>query len=184
MDPASAFRIAGATRAATARSYDDLIDEATTGALVLRTPTWQNLAWMTLCLALASPALLIHPAPAIVIAAAAFFALGAIVFALSCLPGAAYLRLTARGITVVNLFRRSTFAWDDVTSIGITTLQNRTIVGFDSRSVAERNPKLAALNVAMCGYRCVLNDSYGLPIQTLASLMIDARARALDRETI
>lgn len=185
MAPSPPFRVAGSISTGTTRSYESLVDEATTGELVLRVPLWVNLGWMTLWLAPASLAFFINPLPldATEVALCAISGLGVISVALSCHPKASYVSLTARGMTVVNFFRSYSFAWNDVSNIGITNVQNRTLVGFDRISATAANPFLAALAVKMAGFQCLLYRTYGLPVRTLATLMVDLRQRALERES-
>lgn len=109
-----------------------------------------------------------------------FFSIGAIVAAISLLPGMGSLTLDGTGFTIVVLFRRrQQLRWQDAKdfeSVVIPFTTQKT-VAFDVRSLAGR--ALAKLSVVISGHDGALPDTYGLSADDLARLMAQWREQAI-----
>jgi hypothetical protein len=160
-----------------------LAEPARVVAAILRVRRWKLIRLITISLALAIPGLFdggIMP-----LIGTGFFGLGAIVFAILLLPGAAWLRLEPAGFTVCHLFRKRSTPWSEVTDFGVALAGRKKLVGYNSRSVTEHSPRIAALSTALSGYNAALPDTYGPRAAELAALLNEvlwraARARGLD----
>jgi hypothetical protein len=110
-----------------------------------------------------------------------FFGAGAVAFAILLLPGASFLKLTRDGMTVVSLFRRSTYRWDDIDSFGVMSLEKfggTKYVGIIF-SASYQGHKIGRKMVAtMTGFQGGLPDTYGMSADDLVDLLSDWRLRA------
>jgi hypothetical protein len=159
-----------------------LAEPARVVAAILRVRRWKLIRLIAISLALAIPGLFDG---GIVLIGTGFFGLGAIVFAILLLPGAAWLRLEPAGFTVCHLFRKRSTPWSEVTDFGVALAGRKKLVGYNSRSVTEHSPRMAALSTALSGYNAALPDTYGPRAAELAALLNEvlwraARARGLD----
>jgi hypothetical protein len=115
-----------------------------------------------------------HPLAAYVVIG--FFGLCAVVVAINLLPRSSYLRLTAAGFEICNLFRSRFIAWKDVSRFGVTRVGNREMVGWDPLPPIST---LGKTNQALCGYASAFPDTYGLKAEKLAELLNSVRDRHL-----
>ena len=111
--------------------------------------------------------------------AVAFFGLCAIVFAVTLLPGAAYLRLERSGFAVCSLLRSDRlWRWDEVQGFRTYDLPGGVRhVGFDFAPGAQ--PTGSELAKRLARVEGALPSTYGLPAEDLAGLMNRWREQCL-----
>lgn len=114
---------------------------------------------------------------------AGFFAIGAVVGALQLIPGSCALIATKEGLTIVNLFRKSTIAWEDIDRFYVVALSARgftvhRMVGFDFAPSCDRARRGRALASTIAGCEGALPDTYGLSAEQLADLLDRYLAKA------
>lgn len=100
-----------------------------------------------------------------------FFGLGAIVFALSLLPGANGLSLDENGFVVRSLFRSHRTEWKDVAGFRPVRIGARRMVGFDFLPGSGPGPRLRRANIAVAGVEAALPDGYGMSVDRLSALL-------------
>ncbi len=109
-----------------------------------------------------------------------FFALCMAVGAVSLLPGAGNLTLTADGFEVCNLFKRFSVPWADASGFRVEeiddgeSVRSSKFVGFDVRTAGIGPQRRGATKVGGA-----LPDNYRLSYEELAALMTRWRAKAL-----
>jgi len=98
-----------------------------------------------------------------------FFGLCAIVFFITLLPTAAYLRLEEDGFTFVSLFKKSKIRWADVECFYPGRVGRNRMVLFDF--ITQRKSRMQQVSVAICGHDGGLPDTYGMSTEALAELL-------------
>ena len=108
----------------------------------------------------------------------AFFGLGVPVSIAAMLPGAGGLTLDRGGFEVVNLFRRQSYTWAEVSGFKKAQLvyQNEMVV-FDHAGA--KGKMIASVNTGLVGRNAGLPDTYGFSTDVLADLMARWRDRAM-----
>jgi hypothetical protein len=112
------------------------------------------------------------------LAAAVFFGIGAVVFAILLLPGAAFLKLDSDGLTVCALYRATFTSWDAVEGFGVTQVGLRKFVGVALTEPGKTKSLMARFNTGVIGFDGMLPDTYGMTAADLAVLLNDALALA------
>jgi hypothetical protein len=146
---------------------------------VLRPSKHRMLTWVGVCLAfVAAGAFLMTTGEfAWGVAAVGFFGLGAIVLAMTLLPGASFLKLEREGFEIRSLFRSGSYRWSDVQEFRPVAIppSGLTLVGFNFSRDAR--PAAAWLSGSVAGVEGCLPDTYGLSAEELASVMEAWRTR-------
>lgn len=112
----------------------------------------------------------------------ALCASGALVGAVSLLPGASWLKLHEEGFTQCSLFRQRTTRWEEVDKFQIVTTRQLGIpikrhVGWTFATSRKRPAALKAVRF-LVGFDAALADNYGMKAQELAVLLETWRQRA------
>lgn len=105
---------------------------------------------------------------------AGFFGVCTVVAAALILPGASYLRLTAEGFTVCNLYTRYSVKWAEIGPCFPRFMAGRKRVLFQFTDPA-RSPRVQGMARAIWGAEGALPDTYGMSTDTLANLMNEWR---------
>jgi hypothetical protein len=112
-----------------------------------------------------------------------FFGLCAIVFLITLIPGASYLRLQKEGLEVCSLFRRNTTKWQEVECFGIYTgsrraFRNKVMINLTLEK--ESNPRMAAMRARarrLSGFDGMLPDTYGMKAENLVALLTEWKTK-------
>lgn len=142
--------------------------------MTLRPSPWKTLALMAVsAIFVAAGVWMLPEEPLIGYLCVSFFGLGLIVFPISLLPNASYLRLTREGFTFCSLFRSHTVAWTDVAEFFVVTIGRNKMVGW--HYVPEYPDQAVGRAVAdsLTDLEGALPDTYGLKPEVLAALMND-----------
>lgn len=110
-----------------------------------------------------------------------FFGLVAMVGLVQLIPGASSLTLDATGFEVVKFFRRSRRRWSEVGDFAVWRHAGNDLVVFEAARPAPA--ALASANRALTGRGAGLPDTYGLPAEDLATLLVAWQWRALAAAT-
>ncbi|MBV8889576.1 MAG: hypothetical protein JO305_07895 [Alphaproteobacteria bacterium] len=112
------------------------------------------------------------------VATVVFFGLGTVVFGITLLPGAAYLKLEATGFTVCSLFRKRFTPWQAVEHFGVTQIVLRKYVGIAFTPAGKQEIAMSRVNTRLIGFDDMLPDTYGRSAEELTALLNDALALA------
>lgn len=99
------------------------------------------------------------------------FGLGALVLLIQAVPGASYLKLDERGLTIHSLFRSTSFPWSEIAVIAPGRLGGRPRVLFNLTTESQRKRRLRRFNVRLVGAEAALPDNYGMSAQRLAEVL-------------
>jgi hypothetical protein len=162
---------------------DSMMAEPTLGELplVLRSSPMRNSVMLLVCLAfVATGVLMARDGHGMGYFCAAFFGLGAVVFAVNLHPRAGYLRLETESFTVCSLFRTHTVLWSDVETFGVMKIRHNKMVAWNFAPTYEGKAGVRKLNRALAGFDAGMAGSYGgLTTQALAEMMEGLRAEAM-----
>jgi hypothetical protein len=112
--------------------------------------------------------------------AAAFFGLCGVVFGVTLLPGASYLRLHREGFDMCSMFRTVHFKWSDIGDIGVTSVNLNQMVAFNFSENYRGLDRVRARLRGLVGFEGALPNTYGMPAASLAALMTRYRDRAME----
>ena len=98
-----------------------------------------------------------------------------IIFLISLLPHASYLRLEDEEFTFVTLFRSYMLKWHEVVAFYPGKIGRQSMVFYDLSSPTAPHAKMRRANVALCGHEAALPYTYGLTAEHLAEIMNDLK---------
>ena len=108
----------------------------------------------------------------------AFCGLCGLVGLLNSIPGASYLTLSPVGFTVCTLWRKQTYQWCDLSTLGVTRIKTgltgKKMIGLSFREDSPHRLKsesLRKINMGIADYEAALHDDYGMGYEALAKLM-------------
>jgi len=93
------------------------------------------------------------------------------------LPGASFLEIDARGITVASSFRQKTYRWDQIERIGIFELGFIRRVGIDFNSRYQGPERVPDFAKPAFGYHTCLPVMSGMTLEDLLEVMQECRNR-------
>lgn len=103
-----------------------------------------------------------------------FFGLCSLVFIITMLPGASYLRLSTEGYEVCSLFRKHTVKWRDIGPLVGTNSGNKMVV-FDYSPSYTEHVTSRQLAKKLTGFEGSLHDTFGMSADDLARVMNEWR---------
>jgi hypothetical protein len=100
-----------------------------------------------------------------------FFGAGVVVFAVTLIPGSAYLRLQPTGFTVCTFFKPRFISWCEVDSFEVGRIGRRKGVSFNFTELRKGHKALRGTSRIVTGYEGRIPDTYRLSAEELADLM-------------
>jgi hypothetical protein len=107
---------------------------------------------------------------------AGLFGLGMVTAVIQLLPGSAYLRVAADGLSFASLYRVTTIRWSDIDQFFVVSIRNmgitvRKMVGFNYVESYDRSRFGRALSSALADCEGGLPDLYGKKAEELVELL-------------